>query len=375
LLLRDERSKATPFLADLAAGERIFEEVSPAELDRLGGVSRVELLLAASYAQRYVSPPEMLRLAEIAVCEARLLSARRYGSLALADLRARSWAELGNAFRVADDLLAADQCLKQALRWARRGSSDAWLAARLADLTASLWADQGHYADAIESLERLAVLYKGLSDLHLAGRALISRGIFLGHDSQPRQAIASLSTGLTLIDPEREPGLQLSGMHELVGMLVDLGQYREARNLLWQVQHLHQREGSPLNLVRLRWLWGRVYSGLGDLDRAQKELEVARAGFGNAGKAYDQALVSLDLAEIYVRQGRRDEAQALAKQMLVTFRRLGIAREVIVVLVLTRQRCADPFVAAEEICRCFREVAVLVTELDRSLPRHRRLGG
>jgi hypothetical protein len=164
-------------------------------------------------------------------------------------------------------------------------------------------------------------------------------------------------------------------MHELVGMLVDLGQYREARILLWQTQHLHHQDGSPLNLLRLHWLWGRIFAGLKDFGRAEKEFQAACVGFDEAGKPYHQALVSLDLAELYVRQGRRGEAQFLAKQMLVTFRRLGIAREVITVLLLTRERCQDPFVAAEDLCHSFREVAVLIAELDRARPRHRRLGG
>ncbi|HZF10256.1 MAG TPA: hypothetical protein VFE33_15815 [Thermoanaerobaculia bacterium] len=354
------------------AGGRRFEDLRPAALTRLGGFARVEMLLEASRAQRYTSPAKMVRLAELAVCELRRLAGRSYGSEPLADLRALAWAELGNSHRVADNLPAASSCLAHAVRSARRGTGSDWVTARLADLTASLWADQGRFADAIEALERLAILYRELGDTHLAGRALISRGIFLGHDNQHRRAIVSLTTGLSLVDVEREPGLQLSAMHDLVSMLVFIGQYREARLLLWQVQHLHHRDGSPLNLVRLQWLWGRVYSGLENFARAEKELYAARAGMADAGKPYHQALVSLDLAEVYVRQGRRPEARALASEMLVTFRRLGIAREIIAVLLLTRERCMDPHVGAEALCLCFREVAVLVAELDRVPTRRRR---
>jgi len=368
LRICDERVQTRKALA----GGRQFEDLRPAALARLGGFARVELLLEASRAQRYTSPAKMVHLAELAVCELRRLSGRRYGSAPLADLRAIAWAELGNAHRVADNLPASSSCLARAARSARRGTGSDSVTARLVDLSASLWADQGRFADAIEALERLAILYRELGDDHLAGRALIKRGIFLGHDNQHRRAIVSLTTGLSLVDVEREPGLQLSAMHDLVSMLVFIGQYSEARLLLWQVQHLHNRDGSPLNLVRLRWLWGRIYSGLGDLGKAEKELHAARDGFSQAGKPYHQALVSLDLAEIYVRQDRRSEARALASEMLVTFRRLGIAREIIAVLLLTRERCMDPHVGAEALCLCFREVAVLVAELDRVPTRRRR---
>jgi tetratricopeptide (TPR) repeat protein len=316
----------------------------------------------------------MLHLAERAVCEIRRLSGRRYGSAPLADLRALSWAELGNAHRVADNLPAASSCLARAVRSARRGTGADCVTARLADLAASLWADQGRFADAIEALERLAVLYQQLGDDHLAGRALIKHGNFLGQDNQPRRAIVSLTKGISLIDAEREPSLPSVAYHALASMLVKCEQFREARALLFQVQHLLRKEGSPLNLLRLGWLWGKIYSGLGQLDRAEIELQAVRAGMGEAGKPYHQALVSLDLAEVYVRQGRRSEAWALAQKMLATFRRLGIAREIIAVLLLTRERCKDPFIGTEALCHCFREVAVLVAELDR-VPTRRRRGG
>jgi hypothetical protein len=157
-------------------------------------------------------------------------------------------------------------------------------------------------------------------------------------------------------------------------MLVDIGEHSGARILLWKVQYLHHQDGYALNLLRLRWLWGRISAGLGDFGRAERDLQTARAGFEVAGKPYHKALVSLDLAEVYVRQGRRSEAQSLAVEMLNTFKSLGIAREVIAVLLLTRERCEVSFVAPKELCRYFREVAVLLTELDRARPQHRRLG-
>jgi tetratricopeptide (TPR) repeat protein len=299
-----EEAAAAPLQQALSSGECSYANLSLAELAPLGGFVRVDILLRASDALRFVSPAEMVRLAELAVCELHRLPARQYGNARLADLSARAWAELGNAYRVADDLPGAASCLEWALRWVARGTGDAWLTALVSDLWVSLSPEQGSYAEAIATLDRFLLLY---------------------------------NDGLTETD-------------------------------------CHVREGSPLALVRRRWLWGRLYSGLGIFAQAEEALQAARAGFAVAGEAYHQALATLDLAEVCVRHGKRAAARYLADEMLVVFRRLGIAREVIALLLLARERCLDSFLDSEALCYLFREVAVVVAELDRTCPRLRRPG-
>jgi hypothetical protein len=56
-------------------------------------------------------------------------------------------------------------------------------------------------------------------------------------------------------------------------------------------------------------------------------------------KPYEASLVALDLAMVYVRQGRRKELVWLADQMLRTFQSKRIARESIASLQLLRTSC------------------------------------
>src|ERR1700724_3637299 len=73
---------------------------------------------------------------------ASLLSGERsrkdFGAKAVADVRALAWAELGNAYRICDDLSRASRAMNRALHWSRRGSQSDLLLARIADLLASL---------------------------------------------------------------------------------------------------------------------------------------------------------------------------------------------------------------------------------------------
>jgi hypothetical protein len=83
----------------------------------------------------------------------------------------------------------------------------------------------------------------------------------------------------------------------------------------------------PLLLVTLRWVEGQILAGLGKTDRAETALLEARARFREYRKEYKAAMVGLDLAEVWLRRGKKGEVRELAADMLATFQRLGIQRE------------------------------------------------
>jgi hypothetical protein len=66
---------------------------------------------------------------------------------------------------------------------------------------------------------------------------------------------------------------------------------------------------------------------MGKLDRAEAAFEEARAGFLEHNLGYRAAIIGLDLAEIWLERGKAAQVEELAKDMLATFRRLGIQRE------------------------------------------------
>ena len=90
--------------------------------------------------------------------------------------------------------------------------------------------------------------------------------------------------------------------------------------------------GGEVDQLRLGWLEGKLASLKGDLDRAQGAFEEVRTGFETRSMPYDQALVSLDLAAVYLVRERFGALQELAGEMLAVFRALAIDREAIAAL-------------------------------------------
>jgi len=330
------------------------------------GLFRIETLLAAAWDLRYSDPHEMVRIAELALFAAERLEKTRYGRAEIADVRARAWAELANACRVTDDLYSAEQAMARAVGWLHRGSGDPWLLARIADLMASLLADQRRFADAGELLGKVHRFYGRMGNLHLAGRALISRGIFAGYDNQPRQALALLVQGVELIDVDQDARLAVSAVHAIVTNLVECGRYRQARIQLWRSRPLFARQGGELSLLRLRWLEGRIHAGLGDFARAEREFAVTRAGYAAAGSPYKAALVALDLAAVWLQRGKTRQVRELVEEMIATFRALRIAREAVAAMLILREACDRDEATLDRV----RMVAMLLTELERQ-PRRR----
>lgn len=152
-------------------------------------------------------------------------------------------------------------------------------------------------------------------------------------------------------------------VHALSWHLVDAGRFRAARRLLETTTRLHRRDRDFLNRLRLFWLQGRIAFGLDEFGRAEAAFHVARLGFKRVEKHGDAALVSLDLALLFARQGKRLQTLRLVEEMVTTFRRLGIAREAIASLLLLRRTCEQEAASRDALCGQIRTISVLVGEL------------
>ena len=363
--LEKDRQIAARVFQALARGERTWSDLTRPEQAAILAVPTVELLLEKSFDSRYRDPGRMIALAEAARSAVEAISPRRYGRRLLADLRARVWAELGNAHRVSDDLFAAEEALARAVHWIRRGTADLLLQARVRDVCASLLSDQGRFGEAVEVLNRVQKTYLLLGDDHLAGRALISMGIFTGYNDEPEQAVVLLLSGWRRLDPDQDRDLHTAAFQSILWNLADCGEFIAARAFLDQRKQSLGNEPNRLNQNRFEWLEGRIAFGLGAASQAEAAFESARRGFREAGKAYDAALVSLDIALLYVQQGRRLETQHLAEEMIATFRAHGIAREALASLALLKKSCADRDISAETLRGQIQAISALVTGLPR----------
>nr|MDP9121709.1 hypothetical protein [Acidobacteriota bacterium] len=363
-IVERERERAAPLVAALLAGQRRLRDLSEGEARLLRGLPMVELLLAQSRTLRHRDPRQMLQYTELALHAIERLAPQRYGPTLITDLHAQAWAELGNARRIMADLPGAWEALLQAQQWAERGSGDPLLLARIADFTASLLADQRRFGEAAKVLERVHSLYRRLHDRHLAGRVLITQGAFAGYAGEPKRALSLTLQGLESIDLEREPGLAQFALHNLIKHLVDAGRYRQARRLLWRLRAGRLLPTDPMAQLRLRWVEGKILTGLGQLEPAERALLQVADGFQQAEQVYMEALTRLDLALVWVAQWRLGEVRTLAAELLETFRGLAIPRETLASVVLLRELCSREWVSQEILRESIGEISVLLTELE-----------
>jgi tetratricopeptide (TPR) repeat protein len=295
-----------------------------------------EDLLAKSQACRHDDPQRMIHFAKLARFAANNLDPDNYGAGTVADMQARTLAELANAYRVADDLERADALMRQAVERSAEGSGDPLLLARLMDLLASLDCHRRQFAAAGELLDAVHAIYRDHSDEHRAGRALISKGLYTSYGNDPRQALVLLTEGFERIDSAAEPELALAAVHNILVCLIELGRSREALPLLERFRPLYERCGGRLNGLKLRWVEGKIAAGCDDFREAESCFAEVRQGYEEAGLAFHGALVSLDLAAVWLHEGKIAEARGLVEQVIATFKALNIGREALAALLLLR---------------------------------------
>jgi tetratricopeptide (TPR) repeat protein len=317
----------------------------PEDLVRSRGIPSVEALLERSWALRHEDPAGMVRLAEEARDLAEGTDPEELGPQRASDLRCRAWVELGNAYRVADRLSQAEQALGRATDLYLRGTQDELLAARLFDVQASLLGDCRRFDLAESALDLVFAIHRRRGDLHLAGRALISKGLYASYQGQAEEAVRLIEQGLELIDPDRDPRMLYVALHNLARALMECGRLRDARIALWKIKARRLDVGGRINELKIRWLEAQVNAGLNELDRAELALREVRQGFGEAGLGYKAALAGLELGAVLLRQGRTAAAIEEGLAAVDAFLSLGIAREAGVSVLLLKkgfeQRMAD----------------------------------
>lgn len=326
------------------------------------GFAAIEALLRECRELRHGQPRKIIRTAVLAWKTAQCLDPRQNGVAVVADLKARILAELGNAYRVADDFSTASRVLQKAMAWVDRGSGDFLLIAHISELVASLHADQRRFEEAVEILDRVARTYRKLGDRHLAGRALIKKGIFTGFDQRPAEAIDLLLQGEALVDADREPVLLLTALHNRAWFLVDCARHREARRLVFENLSLYQRFAEPWLLVRKRWLEGRIYGAFGDYEQAETYLEAVQRELLRLDQVYDAALAALDLLRLRLLQGWTNEIPDRVDDVIGIFRRHHLSQGALGCLKIFRDRSLDSQLSLQDLCQMLALVSSAVEE-------------
>ena len=315
------------------AGWSGIEEVVAALEGQLTSTPR-RWLLAESLCSRSVeaaphSAAEALRLARLAVQAA----AQSKGSRAWRSrLRGFARAFLANALRVAGRLREAEAEFAAAWRLWRGGAAGdphgvlpEW---RLLDLEASLRRDQRRFPEALALLDRA----RQTAPAGAAGRLGLSKAFILEQTGEFQAAGDLLREVTGQVEAYGTARDRLVAAFNSTVNLCHLCRYEEAQESFGNVCQLATVLGNDLDEVRIAWLGGRVAMGLGNREEAREALEKVRDQFSERSNGVAMAAVTLELAVLYLENGRTAEVKDLAQAMAWVFSSEGIARETLAAL-------------------------------------------
>ncbi|MFY9824961.1 MAG: hypothetical protein WAM82_26520 [Thermoanaerobaculia bacterium] len=338
--LAQERRAAPILLRELLAQtpKRRWDRV--ARDTRLQTWSLCEQLLDLSRDWGFQNPTRALELSQLGVDIAMRLNPAVYGESRVNDLFARAWAMQGNAQRIQSNFQEAEKSFAQAAGLLKQGTGDPLEKAHLLLHQASFSGGQQRFGEAFRLLDRVTAIARRCDDPQLHGRALITRGFLLGIARDAEAAIRYLREGIRKLDPASDLRLLVAAHHNLTLYLTESGKYQEALDLLNSARPLYHQLGDQMSLIRLRWLEGKIAIALGQLTAAEELLKEVRKELIERELGFDTALLSLDLADIYARQGRGAEMRRLAEEMIPIFRSRDVHREALAAL-LTFQKAAE----------------------------------
>jgi tetratricopeptide (TPR) repeat protein len=296
------------------------------------------------------SAEEALRYARLALAVARRVPG---SDLKRAALEGYAWGFVGNALRVANLMPESDAAFSRSAALMTKGFLHAphWLdTSRLLDLEASLRRDQRRLPEAFDLLDRALPLCR--TDM-ARGRVLILRAKTFEESGDYEQAITTLCRAEPHVEAAGDLRLLWVFKANLVDFLHEVGRHAEAEALLPQVRELALRLGYRLDLLRLSWLEARCAVALDRLEQAVPLLEKVVADFTDLKQLpYDAALAGLELAALYLRQGKTAAVRALAGKIRWVFQGEGITREELASVTVFCKAAGEEKLSLELANRC-----------------------
>lgn len=309
---------------------------------RFRGVLLAHMLLNEA---RKNLPAQMPKVYELAETAEEVLF-RTPNTIGYYDALARARAFRANALRAQGRLQEADERIGNARSLLQSEPVTAnTIYAEVDWFEGILRKDQRRFTEAEGLLRRSAIRFQRAGESIAAARPLLSLGLMYYDRQEAVKAIETTEDALQDLSPEIEPRLYLAGRHNLALFLTDLGRLEEAERLLVTDEELYQRFTDPWTRLRLAWLRGKIAFGTSRLEDAEESFLAVRAGFVKQGIGYDAAMVSLDLALVYLQQGRTAEVRQLAEEMHALFEAEDVHREAVAALLLfqeaARQEAAE----------------------------------
>ncbi len=296
-----------------------------------------ELLLERSFQAVPVDPHKAEELLRLALDVADRLDPAAHSPGAVEATKARTWTHLGNTLRLLEEFRLAETAFQTAEVHLSRSWLDPKDEAFLLECRATLRRAQRRFDEALDLLGGAITVYREINEPPLQGRALMLKGLTLQYQGDVAAAADCFRTCVSLLE---EPRLLALCRLNLAGCLQDAGHSAEAAALLPAARRAVEQAGTATDLLRLRWTEAKVAAGLGQSTEAEAAFLEVRQAFLDGSSAFDAALISLDLAALYLRQGRVEETKCLAAEILPVFSSREVHRDALAAVIMF-QRAAE----------------------------------
>jgi tetratricopeptide (TPR) repeat protein len=302
--------------------------------------------------------PDPLRavdLAHLALAVAERLDAGDYGAERIKDFEAAAYICLSNAKRLVSDFPGAETALRAAEKLLAEGTGDPGEKINFVSIFSSFKTDLGDLEDAAESLNEAIRLARRVKDKHLEGRLFIQQSGVVGW-IDPVHAIELVERGLSLIDTEREPALELNGRHILAFLTNELGEPEEAAAILSTYAYLYKKLDDVFWRGRLLHLRANIARRENDLLRAELCFRDLVELYQEHSFEFDLALAALDLAEVLTARGSFRESEEILVAVYPILQTWNIHVDILRAWLLLRENVQSHQVARE----AFRELAMIL---------------
>jgi tetratricopeptide (TPR) repeat protein len=291
----------------------------------------------------FENPKEGLELARHAPALAEKVAP---GSKRPALIHMTAYAVLGSAFRAVGNYRDADKAFATAALHSKTLSD--LERAELKRRMTYLRLDQRRVDEARELIDEAIGSYRQDGDLknrHFLGCCYLARGNIHCETGSMGLAVVDYTESLNHIQLKRDPKVYYSAVHNLAVALADCRDREALDRALQSLREAQQRvpyRGRHMAKFKLKWLMGLIYTVFGLTRHAVRLLYRARDGLIELGAAYEVALISLDLALVYLDECRPAwEIEALAAETHRLFRDLSADQEALAALAIWRKAAAE----------------------------------
>ena len=209
---------------------------------------------------------------------------------------------------------------RKSMQHAREGG-DAGLAAKMANNMGNLYMQQNDLAEAQQWLHRSRALYED----DVPGNLLNSLGQLALRRSDPEQALQHFTAGLAAARQQGTPLEVALQLGSIASVCRDLGYSERALSSGNEALSIYMAQGHAQGRCGMATLLADLYMTAGDLEMAQRHIEVSMDLCRQLGNARMQAFNYVSLGNLYAKQDG-DKQRALAEWMMALrlFKQLGM---------------------------------------------------